>query len=229
MTVALVKASASDADVVWSARVSTQGERSLESLDADPARSEGLIRFLMRDRHSVPLEHSVFTLYVEAPIFVTRQMLKHRISSISEHSGRYSTLPSTFYLPARDRKLVQVGKTGDYNFEDGTDEQYVLTIQNLENAYHAAWEAYSTLLDTGISKELARICLPTAAYSSMYITMNARSLMNFLSLRKIDERSTVTTHPQREIEMVAEKMEEIFAEQMPIVHKYFNEFGRVAP
>jgi len=229
VTVELVKASASDADVIWSARVSTQGERSLEYLDADPERSEGLIRFLMRDRHSVPLEHSVFTFYLEAPIFVTRQILKHRISSISEHSGRYSELTGAFYIPSRERKLVQVGKTGDYNFVDGTDEQYVLTLHNLETAYQAAWDSYTNMLNLGISKEVARVCMPVAAYSSMYITVNARSLMNFLSLRKIDERSKYPTHPQREIEMVAEKMENIFAEKMPIVYKYFNEFGRVAP
>src|SRR5690606_7259112 len=142
VTVELVKSSASDADVIWSARVSTQGERSLEYLDADPERSQGLIKYLMRDRHGVPFEHAVFTFYVEAPIFVTRQMLKHRISSISEHSGRYSELTGAFYVPSRERKLVQVGKTGDYNFEAGTDEQYALTLHNLETAYQAAWDSY---------------------------------------------------------------------------------------
>src|SRR5690606_15403738 len=137
--------------------------------------------YLMRDRHGVPFEHAVFTFYIEAPIFVTRQMLKHRISSISEHSGRYSELTGAFYVPSRERKLVQVGKTGDYNFEDGTDEQYALTLHNLETVYQAAWDGYTNMLNLGISKELARVCMPVASYSSMYITMNARSLMNFMS------------------------------------------------
>src|SRR5690606_40866274 len=103
-------------------------------------------------------------------IFVTRQILKHRISSISEHSGRYSELTGAFYIPSRERKLVQVGKTGDYNFVDGTDEQYVLTLHNLETAYQAACDSYTNMLNLVISKEVARVCMPVAAYSSMYIT-----------------------------------------------------------
>ena len=79
MGVELVKASASDADVVWSARVSTQGEASLESLDSDPGRSAGLIRYLMANRHGTPFEHNSMTFLVTAPIFVFREFQRHRI------------------------------------------------------------------------------------------------------------------------------------------------------
>lgn len=229
MTVELVKASASDSDVVWSARVSTLGDRSLEAIDADPARSEGLIKFLMRERHSSPLEHATFTFYVETPLFVMREIQRHRIASYNEESGRYKELKPVFYVPTRDRKLVQIGKTGAYEFEQGSDEQFVHVINSLQVNAVESFERYQFLLEQGVAKEVARMVLPLSIYSSVYITVNARALMNFLSLRTNREDSRYPSKPQREIEMVAEKMEDIFAEHMPIVHKYFNEFGRVSP
>jgi thymidylate synthase (FAD) len=73
VTVELIKHSAGDADVIWAARVSTKGEQSHEDLGADPKQSEGLINYLMRDRHGSPFEHSIFTFFVQAPIFMWRE------------------------------------------------------------------------------------------------------------------------------------------------------------
>jgi thymidylate synthase (FAD) len=115
VTVELVKASAADSDVVFAARVSTQGERSLESVDSDATEAGGLIRFLMRERHGSPFEHSVFTFYVSAPIFVWREHMRHRMASYNEESGRYKVLEPVFYIPGPDRALVQVGKAGAYD------------------------------------------------------------------------------------------------------------------
>ena len=80
-----------------------------------------------------------------------------------------------------------------------------------------------------MAREVARGVLPVATYSSMYVTMNARSLMNFLSLRTKREDSTFPSYPQREIEMVAEKMEDLWAELMPLTYAAFNANGRVSP
>jgi thymidylate synthase (FAD) len=85
------------------------------------------------------------------------------------------------------------------------------------------------MLDAGIAREVARIVLPLTIYSSMYVTMNARALMNFLSLRTKREDSTFPSYPQREIEMVAEQMEAEFARLMPLTHGAFDRNGRVAP
>ena len=115
MTVELVRASARDADVLFAARVSTQGEQSLEQLDADPARSKGLINYLMRVRHGRPFEHNSMTFYVQAPIFVFREFMRHRIASYNEESGRYRELDPVFYVPGPDRKLTQIGKPGHYD------------------------------------------------------------------------------------------------------------------
>ena len=79
MTVELVKHSASDSDVLWAARVSTAGEQSLEEVTKDPARSKGLINYLMRDRHGSPFEHNSMTFFVSAPLFVFREFHRHRV------------------------------------------------------------------------------------------------------------------------------------------------------
>jgi thymidylate synthase (FAD) len=229
MTVELVKASASDADVIWAARVSTAGEQSLEEVGEDPARSAGLINYLARERHGSPFEHTSMTFFVSAPIFVFREFMRHRIASYNEESGRYRELQPVFYVPNKERKLVQVGKTGAYTFEDGTQEQFDITVKAMKESYLFTYERYQKMLEAGVAREVARAVLPVALYSSMYVTMNARALMNFLSLRTSHEGSHFPSYPQREIEMVAEKMEEHFATLMPLTYGAFQKSGRIAP
>ena len=229
VTVELVKSSASDADVIWAARVSTAGENSLEEVNADPARSTGLINYLARERHGSPFEHTSMTFFISAPIFVFREFMRHRIASYNEESGRYRELLPVFYVPNKARKLVQTGKTGAYIFVDGSDEQYEVSVAAMKESYELCYLNYKKMLDAGIAREVARAVLPVALYSSMYVTMNARALMNFLSLRTAREGSHFPSYPQREIEMVAEKMEEHFARLMPITYAAFVKSGRVAP
>ena len=229
MTVELVRSSAHDSDVVFAARVSTAGEQSLEALGEDPARSAGLIRYLMRARHGSPFEHNSMTFFVEAPIFVFREFMRHRIASYNEESGRYRQLSAVFYVPAPERNLVQEGKPGAYDFVAGTDEQYRTVVTQTQQSCRQAYSAYLAMLDAGVAREVARGVLPVATYSSMYVTLNARSLMNFLSLRTKRAGSHFPSYPQREIEMVAEKIEEHWAALMPITHEAFEAGGRVSP
>lgn len=229
MTVELIKHAASDADVLWAARVSTKGESSLAEIEADPERSKGLINYLMRDRHGTPFEHSSMTFYVKAPIFVFREFMRHRTFSYNEESGRYRQLDPLFYVPPPDRKLVQVGKPGKYEFIDGTPEQYKLATEAIEESCRAAYRGYLEMLEAGVAREVARTVLPVGLYSSMYATCNSRALMNFLSLRTRRDDSTFPSFPQREIEMVAEKMEVAWAAVMPLTHAAFTANGRVAP
>jgi thymidylate synthase (FAD) len=229
MTVELVKASASDSDVIWAARVSTAGEDSLEDVGNDPERSRGLIRYLARERHGSPFEHTSMTFFVSAPIFVFREFMRHRIASYNEESGRYRELRPVFYVPDRDRKLVQVGKTGSYEFIDGTPEQFEIMVNTMKESYVASYAAYQKMLDAGVAREVSRAVLPVGLYSSMYVTMNARALMNFLSLRTHREGSHFPSYPQREIEMVAELMEAHWARLMPLTYEAFQLGGRVSP
>ncbi|HEY2641813.1 MAG TPA: FAD-dependent thymidylate synthase [Streptosporangiaceae bacterium] len=229
MTVELIKHAASDADVIWAARVSTKGEQTLADIDADPERSAGLINFLMRDRHGTPFEHSSMTFYVSAPIFVFREFMRHRTFSYNEESGRYRTLNPVFYVPGPGRKLVQSGRPGAYVFGDGSTEQHSMVTQTVEAACRQSYAAYLEMLDGGVAREVARTVLPVGLYSSMYATCNARALMNFLSLRIRDPESTFPSFPQREIEMVAEQMESLWARLMPLTHAAFERNGRVCP
>jgi len=232
VTVELVRASASDSDVLFAARVSTQGEQTLGEAQAGTeatAKDRGLINYLMRDRHGSPFEHNSMTFYIQAPIFVFREFMRHRIASYNEESGRYRELRPVFYVPAPERNLLQVGKPGAYEFLPGTPEQYALVDTATRDASEFAFLAYQRMLDAGVAREVARIVLPLNIYSSMYVTMNSRALMNFLSLRTKVEGTHFPSFPQREIEMCAEKMETIWTELMPLTHAAFNANGRVSP
>lgn len=229
VTVELVKSSASDADVLFAARVSTKGEQSLDDVAGDASRSQGLINYLMRDRHGSPFEHTSFTFFVRAPIFMWREHMRHRIASYNEESGRYRELEPVFYVPARERNLVQEGKPGAYVFVPGTDEQSALVEEQVKASCIQAYAAYQAMLDAGVAREVARIVLPVTIFSSAYVTMNARALMNFLSLRTKREGSHFPSFPQREIEMVAEKYEAEFERLMPLTYAAFQANGRVAP
>ena len=229
VTVELVRGAASDSDVVWAARVSTRGEQSLDDVGSDAERARGLINYLMRDRHGTPFEHNSLTYFVSAPIFVFREFMRHRIASYNEESGRYRQLQAVFYLPAPERPLVQQGKPGAYEFVEGTPEQHALAVREIRRACTDAYAAYQRMLDAGIAREVARTVLPVGTYSSMYVTMNARALMNFLSLRTKRPGSTFPSFPQREIEMVADLMEAEWARLMPLTHAAFEANGRVSP
>ncbi|MFG2832117.1 FAD-dependent thymidylate synthase [Streptomyces sp. NPDC048434] len=230
VTVELVKHSAADSDVLWAARVSTAGEQSLEELQKDPERSKGLINYLMRDRHGSPFEHNSMTFFISAPIFVFREFMRHRVGwSYNEESGRYRQLEPVFYVPGESRKLVQQGRPGKYEFVEGTPAQSELTGRVMEDSYRQAYEAYQEMLAAGVAREVARAVLPVGLFSSMYATCNARSLMHFLGLRTQHEQAKVPSFPQREIEMVGERMEAHWAELMPLTYGAFNANGRIAP
>jgi thymidylate synthase (FAD) len=224
-----VKSSASDADVLFAARVSTKGEQSLEDVDGDTSRSAGLINYLMRDRHGSPFEHTSFTFFVRAPIFMWREHMRHRVASYNEESGRYRELEPVFYVPGPERHLVQQGKPGAYEFVAGTPEQFAVVDAAVRASCTQAYAAYQEMLAAGVAREVARVVLPVTIYSSAYVTMNARALMNFLSLRTKREGSHFPSFPQREIEMVAEKYETEFERLMPLTYAAFQANGRVAP
>lgn len=205
-----------DLTPIRAARVSTQGEDSRNSEDND-----GLRKFLLREGHHVPFEHTAITFYINAPIFVTRQILKHRISSISETSGRYRELEPVFYVPGTERPVEQVGKTGDYNFQDNVKASVVATWCT-EDASDKAWHFYQTMRRNGVAKEVARMVLPLNIYSPMYITLNSRALFNFFYLRT----PWWGSHPQYEIEQVAVQMYEEWSNAFPkTAHAWKESYG----
>ena len=189
VSVTLVDSMASDHMVIRSAKVSTLGAR----VDDNPEANYGFINFLVKNRHNSPLEHNAFTWRISAPIFVWREFMRHRIGvSYNEESGRYKQLDPVFYIPGNDRNLTQTGKPGHYIFEPGNEMQIALTESVLKDSCIISYSGYLSLLNAGIAKEVARMALPLNIMSTVYVTMNARSLMHFLSLRVKDENSIVT-------------------------------------
>jgi thymidylate synthase (FAD) len=215
--VRLDDAMASDLSVANAARVSFA--RRKEELDeAD----EGLIRFLMRDRHGTPFEHNAFRFHVRCPIFVAREWFRHRIGSFNEFSMRYAKATDDFYVPAVEDVRSQVGKPGAYTFEPVETELAERTREELQAVYDHAYATYTRLVEDGVAREVARAVLPVGAYTEFYWTVNARALMNFVSLRAAETA-------QREIRGYAEAVERLFAEKMPVTHAAFVANDRTAP
>jgi thymidylate synthase (FAD) len=210
-------AMASDLSVVNAARVSFARRKDVME-EAD----EGLVRFLMRDRHGTPFEHNAFRFHVRAPIFVAREWMRHRVGSFNEFSMRYAKATDEFYVPEPDDVRTQVGKPGAYSFEPVPDELAEQTREELRAVYEAAYAAYARLVEQGVARELARSVMPVGAYTEFYWTINARSLMNFVSLRAAETA-------QREIRRYAEACERFLAELMPVTYEAFVAGGRVAP
>jgi thymidylate synthase (FAD) len=229
--VELVQKIGGDEEILMAAKVATKGLLAVE--DATSTKIEGLIRYLMKQRHGTPFECNAMTFLIHAPIFVFREWHRHRIGwSYNEESGRYKTLDPVFYLPVRDRPMMKVEdwKPGRPKFtvcQD--DETYESLCASLKQSYALAYRNYEFNLNLGIDPGLARDCLPVGIYSSMFATCNARSLMHFLSLRTFDEKANHTSYPLYEIEVAARKMEEIFAKLFPITHKAYADFGRECP
>jgi len=210
---------ADDLSVVNAARVSFAVHK-----DTMEHQDKRLIHFLMREKHGTPFEHAVFKFYIKCPIFVAREWMRHRISSYNEMSMRYYVPENIdFYIPEMSAIRRQTGKPGAYNFkeieEDGTKDEIKGEMAAL---YDAAYESYQTLLDLGVAKELARSILPVGQYTEFIWTVNARSLMNFISLRN-------DSNAQYEIQEYAMLIEEIFGILMPVTHNAFIENRRVTP
>jgi len=210
-------AMADDLSVVNGARVSFA--RRKDEMDAS---DEGLIRFLMRDRHGSPFEHNAFRFHVRCPIFVAREWFRHRIGSFNEFSMRYAKATDDFYVPEPEDVRTQVGKPGNYTFEPVDEELAEETRRELEGLYEQAYATYARLVEKGVARELARSVMPVGAYTQFYWTVNARALMNFVSLRNSE-------FAQLEIRRYAEAVEAFFAREMPVTHAAFVANNRVAP
>jgi thymidylate synthase (FAD) len=208
---------ASDLSVVNGARVSFARHKE-EMDDADA----GLIRFLMRDRHGTPFEHNAFRFHIRCPIFVAREWMRHRVGSFNEFSLRYAKATDDFYVPEAEDVRSQVGKPGAYTFETVSPELAEDTRDALREVYEHAYSTYERLVEAGVAREVARSVLPVGAYTEFYWTVNARSLMNFVSLRASETA-------QREIRRYAEAVERFLELHMPITYAAFVASGRVAP
>lgn len=152
--------------------------------------------------------------------FVANGVVVH--NSFNEFSMRYARATDEFYVPEPEDVRTQVGKPGAYSFEPVEPELAEATREELKAVYATAYATYERLVEQGVARELARAVLPVGAYTEFYWTVNARSLMNFISLRAAEAA-------QREIRRYADACEQFFAEKMPVTYAAFVASGRVAP
>lgn len=201
--VSLITHMGNDLSVVNAARVS-YAKRSEQYTEKDGK----LIAYLMRNKHMSPFEHVTFQFRVRAPLFVVHQWERHRAAAYNEESGRYVELRPDFYTPTHEHEGI--GATPDE------------AIELLRQHWVDCFKLYQLLLAGGTAKELARIVLPASLYKEFWVSMNARSLMNFLVLRNEE-------HAQWEIRQYAIAMEKVFAYVTPGIHAAFIQHGRTAP
>jgi len=217
--VALDDTMGDDLAIVNNARVSFN-----DGSEVMDERNEGLIGFLMRNRHGTPFEAVTFRFDIKAPLFVFREWHRHRAGhSYNEWSARYSVIEPEFYVPQRDYVRHQVGKPGAYTFERIEDDAVAEAVRSqVEIAQQAAYAQYDSMVSAGVAKEVARVVLPVGTYSRMKWTCNLRSLMHFLSLRN-------SAHAQREIRDYAIAVERFALGVCPVAMKAFIDNERVAP
>lgn len=232
ITVRPIQSCGGDHMVVAAAKVSTTGEDALKF--ADPSLSEsnaGLINFLMKMRHGTPFEHASITFFVHVPAFVWWEWVRHRIGhSYNLESSRYKKLEPVFWLPRIDRKIrpAEDHKPGRPKFTADSLLAHKAR-NNLTLSYKESYKRYESMIDDGVSNEVARAALPFAVYFSGWVTVNPRSLMSFLSLRTQDESAQFISYPQAEIEEAARSAEKFLTEGWPITYRAFVKNGRVAP
>ncbi|HXK39504.1 MAG TPA: FAD-dependent thymidylate synthase [Candidatus Paceibacterota bacterium] len=230
VTAKLIQHAGSDESVVAAARVSTIGPDSERYLKTPADQSQGLISYLMRNRHGTPFEHASMTFLIEAPIFVFREFHRHRIGwSYNELSARYSEVEPIFYVPGERRELFQQGRPSEYRLVQADEESREDFSQVVRNQSEAAYEAYRELIARGFAREVARMVLPVNVFSAMYATCNPRSLMHFLSLRTEADSAKYPSRPLKEISYLATTLESIFGRLFPMTYAAFCDSGRVAP
>lgn len=210
---------ASDRDVVDAARVSFNKFAEEEWNQRD----QGLIEFLLYNKHGSPFEHTYFKWKVHAPIFVIREWQRHRIGwSYNEVSGRYVQLEEKYYAPTPKEVRLQGDGPNKYETTPLTDPRDAAHVSRLiAGASREAFAAYQSLIRQGVAREQARSVLPQGVYTTMIASCNARSLMKFLELRN-------ATDALLEIRELAADMEKIFIETMPVTATIFQSV-RVAP
>jgi thymidylate synthase (FAD) len=209
--VVLVDYMGGDAAIVQAARVSYgRGTKNVRD-------DRGLIRYLMRHRHTTPFEMVEFKFLVRLPIYVARQWVRHRTASLNEYSARYSVIPDEFDLPpaedVRQQSTVNRQGRGDALPPEVVEE----FRRDLDRLSRAAYAVYTRALDAGVARETARLVLPLAYYTEWYWKIDLHNLLHFLSLR-------LDPHAQEEIRRYAAEIAAIVKVVCPIAYEAFEDF-----
>lgn len=210
--VRLVDFMGDDASVVQSARVSYgDGTKTVNE-------DRGLIRYLLRHKHTTPFEMVEFKFHIKLPIFIARQWIRHRTANVNEYSGRYSEMRDEFYLP----DVTQIRHQSTLNKQGRSEEILPIEtskeiINKMEFKQKELYDDYKALLDEGLAREIARINLPLSNYTEWYWKIDLHNLLHFLRLR-------LDSHAQYEIRVYAEAIADIVREIVPVSWEAFEDY-----
>lgn len=211
--VRLIDSMGDDEAIVQAARVSYgSGTKSYRE-------DRGLIRYLMRNKHTSPFEMVEFKFHVKLPIFVARQWIRHRTANVNELSGRYSQMTDEFYLP----DLSQIRHQSDNNKQGRSDihldeETADNVLLRMHQSHRQSYDEYQSYLQDDLARELARINLPLSTYTEWYWKIDLHNLFHFLKLR-------LDAHAQYEIRVYAEAIASILRGIVPIAYEAFEDFN----
>jgi thymidylate synthase (FAD) len=210
--VALVDYMGNDAAIVQAARVSYgQGTKSIRD-------DRGLIRYLMRHRHTTPFEMVEFKFLIRLPIYVARQMIRHRVVSVNEASARYSIVPDEYEVPVAEEVRHQSTRNRQGRGDPLPSDVVERYRANLDRISKEAYAAYSEALEQGVARETARLLLPVAYYTQWYWKIDLWNLFHFLSLR-------LDPHAQEEIRLYAAELATLARAVCPIAYEAFEDFS----
>lgn len=210
-----------DNSIVQAARVS-YGKGTKKS-----SQDRGLIRYLMRHRHTTPFEMCEIKFHVKLPIFIARQWIRHRMANVNEYSARYSILDKEFYVPAQAAEQSKINNQGRGSIINGQQGDEDLEI--IKEFSQQAYDKYTYLMNLnengvtlnedrkGLARELARMVLPTNYYTQWYWKIDLQNLLHFISLR-------ADAHAQHEIRVYAEKIAEIVKLWVPFAYEAFEDY-----
>jgi len=199
-----------DSAIVQAARVSYgQGTKKVSE-------DRGLVRYLMRHRHSTPFEMVEFKFHVAMPVFVARQWIRHRTANVNEYSARYSIVPDRFYRPTPEnirQQSVANRQGGEEPVDAGTAEEFLDLLERAE----ASYQEYLALTERGLARELARSVLPVSVYTEWYWKCDLHNIFHFLSLR-------MDPHAQKEIQDYATAMFDLIQPIVPVACEAFIDY-----
>lgn len=182
---------------------------------------EGLIRYLMRHRHSTPFEMCEIKLHVKLPIFVARQWIRHRTANVNEYSARYSILDREFYIPEAATLAAQSTSNAQGRDEILPENEAKAVISYLKSHSEASYDGYKKMLTDegklGLARELARMNLPANIYTQWYWKIDLHNLFRFISLR-------ADTHAQYEIRAYADVIGQLTKRWVPIAWRAFSDY-----
>lgn len=211
--VRLVDYMGGDSAIVQAARVSYGDGTKSVSQDRE------LIRYLLRNRHTSPLEMVEFKFHVKLPIFIARQWIRHRTASVNEYSGRYSVMKSEFYIPEMDRLKPQskANMQGSADNEAFAPETANEILKIMSAGQESAYSDYEAMIETDLARELARINLPLSTYTEWYWKIDLHNLLHFLRLR-------MDYHAQKEFQIYGKAIAEIVAQICPMTYEAFEDY-----